>query len=351
MTFTAEEDQFHLRSRFELVPFVARLLSAGPLRGEGAPLPGGVGHGFTEEAVSALGEIAKRAAWGFLCREIGWSRRRVLKESSECSETIRLWEQGGREPLRFTAATIDLLLTIHAATRGSKRIADFDFPAGPANGDLLIHHLVLRRLQREPALGGMDNAHRFREWTGNPLNSLWLFEDLASEGLPRLLEPDVSCWLPWILPAFSERWSDQLAGCSGPEDLANLAGVLASRLNELIDGIEQQRRLDLLGGLLPFFQSLGKSCEGEEERLRSLVRELPMQGRRVALGHWDALLTIGQRIESLRTASAAVHPLERSASLAVFLEHCEAMDFGRVAATLAASSRRLLPRIGEHPRR
>ncbi len=199
-------------ARFAWAPFVARLLIDGRLgRGAYPGLPVDDPRALTADTVADVAEIVRRGVWAFLVRQGGWRRTRFVDPARGRVSEGRLWAAPHLVPPAFSPGSVRLLLLLFNAARSPARGARaaperrpfelaIDLPLDSSkSGDLLLHHLVFRRLI-EVFPGGGPWTARF---AANPLNLLThahLFKSgkAAIGSLARLLDDDFHPFLPWL---------------------------------------------------------------------------------------------------------------------------------------------------------
>lgn len=343
----------HRTARFDLVPWLARLFGDGSIRGDSPSLPLGDETALTDETVDALKSMVNLAAWRFLARECGW--RRIHAVSSRDSETIskrRLWEEAGsRVQLTFSTATPDLLISVFNGTRREGQLSgDIQTVEPETNGDLLIHHLVFRRLHDTPLAFGLAADADLACWLRNPLNALYAPlryrranpEDTDWE---RLCRVDMALWMPWIGLRMSQIWSgrEETTWGSGIDEGLQWLEAITFLLGDWGRACEKNLRLD---GYLGALDYLVRHEAGSETRRIEFEREnesSPLRERQERAIRWVDFLSLTQPLEESANRFAGIHPIERSGVEKAFLSLWEEMNLPEVVKSLENLSQSLRP--------
>ena len=357
--FSDQETAWHRTARFSLVPWVARLLGNGPLRGDSKLLPRDNPEGLTEETVAALREMMNRATWRFLARECGWRQRHAVdapagRGGERGFRKRRLWETAAHEklpPLRFTAEAVDLLVSVYNRTREGERVESIEPPSClAANGDLLLHHLVFRRLTEAGPTLGVPPEFGWPRFFENPLNALFhviSFDqpDRPATNWERLLEPDLAPWFPWIGCRIADTWQLRLARdpWKAPVEAGSWFGNLARLNGELIAELEE--RPDLLLFLLDVFTAQAETAEPNREQFERACESFSHRERSALAVPWFDFLKTADTLEAIHQETIGLHPVERSGPEKCFLAAWEEMTFPVTADRLKKLRRQVRPTI------
>jgi len=357
--FSDQETAWHRTARFSLVPWVARLLGNGPLRGESKLLPWDTPEGLTDETVGALREMMNRAAWQFLARECGWRQRHAVDVSTRGGERSfrkrRLWDTAADEtlpPLRFTSEAIDLLVSAYNHTREGVRVEIIEPPSClSANGDLLLHHLVFRRLTEAGPGLGIPREFGWNRFYENPLNALFHVVSFDESDRPathwqRLLEPDLAPFFPWIGSRIAESWRLRISRepWKTPSEAGSWFGNAALLNGELI--VELEERPDLLLFLFEVLAAQAETAEADREQFEHACESLHHHRKRSALAvPWFDFLKTTDALESIHRDGIGLHPIERSGPEKCFLATWEEMTFSATADRLTNLRQRVRPTL------
>lgn len=337
--FSAQTTRHHRAARFALVPFIARLLTHGPLRGDSPPLPRDDPSALTSEAVDAIKQLLNRGAWRFLSETCGWTKVRGS----------RLWQQPA-PALTFSKQSIDLLLAIYNFTRsgGSREIAAAELPdCLGTNGDLLLHHLVFRRLRRSSLESGIGSNYIWTAWAKNPLNCAWQPAlASASSDWQRLTADDIAPFLPWI----SEDWRANSRTASAdrwfnPASLEEWCHAHSRVYRNLISTFDAAGRIDLTGFLLNEFQTNARFAEDDLAQFDRLTQGASIGERRRIARPWAEYLEIPTLLQQLYQTAYATHPIDRDQPQTEFMAHFHKVEFDNVLDILGNLRQELRPTL------
>ncbi|MEM7014850.1 MAG: hypothetical protein AAF585_25600 [Verrucomicrobiota bacterium] len=349
VAFTEEEKAWHKTAQFGWAPFVARLLSHGPIRGKSDELPNDI-RALNSESIDALKEIMNRAVWRFLARECGWRQRRICVGSDLQLQDARLWNQPTPE-LRFTHESIELLLSIYNATRGSNRVEKARIPEClSANGDVILYHLVFRRLYENPVLASISTGYHWGGWTErNPLNALSAFpicSDPSNVAWELLLESSMRAFAPWLVNYIADEWlRNEQARWQGASAIQSSFQIQKEMCCQLIEAAGQVNRQDILIPLLEYFQKNLKNRNEHLNFFESQTKRKSMSERREIGASWSDFLALTDTLEGLQQQALELHPVERSGPEKLYLSMWEELDFSEVLTTAAELQQKLTPRL------
>lgn len=343
----------HRTARFDLVPWLARLFGDGSVRGDSPSLPIGDESALTDETVAALQSMVNLASWKFLARECGWRKLHAVSPSvPESISKRRLWEEASTDvQLTFSTATPDFLISVFNRTRRQEKQGDDNWAGCPAtDGDLLVHHLVFRRLHDTPLAFGLEVDADQASWLRNPLNALYdplRYRKAGPEvtDWERLCRADVAMWMPWIGLRMSQIWAgrEQSAWACGIDEGLQWLEAMTFLLGDWGRACEKGQRMDGYLGALDYLvrheaESESKRIEFERENESSSLRD--RQARAV---RWIDFLSLTQPLEESAQRFAAVHPIERSGVEKAFLSLWEEMGLNGVVGSLEVLSQSLRP--------
>ena len=204
-------------------------------------------------------------------------------------------------------------MSVYNQTRHTARIEDLEPPAcRESNGDLLLHHLVFRRLTGASRALNVEAGHHWGCWYGNPLNALCHVTSIrdpktATPDWDRLAEPDLAAFLPWIGARIGGDWrSPREALRSDLDAAAGWFGGLAALLGAWIESASG--RPDLLVFLLEVFKTEAESAHGDLNRFEESARPLNRKEREQLSGPWADFLKTAEALRGdsprLRRASS-----------------------------------------------
>ena len=349
VAFTEEETAWHKTAQFSWVPFVARLLSQGPIRGKSEELPDEV-RALNRESIDAVKQILNRAAWRFLARECGWRRRRICVLPDLQLRDARLWNQQTPE-LRFSHESIKLLISIYNATRNANRIEKADMPGCLAlNGDMIIHHLVFRRLYNNRKLAAISSDYNWSTWTEkNPLSACTAFaicEKSKYVGLNWFFESDLNAFTPWLLNYVADEWLRwEEDRWQGPSSIRSGYQTQQQLCEKLIEAARQAERQDLLIPILEYYSKILDDREEHFHRFESQTQRLSMNERRKIGASWSDFLALTNPLERIRDNALGVHPVERSGPEKLYLSAWEEIDFSVALTAAGELQQKLTPRL------
>jgi len=349
--FTEAETQSHLTAQFRWVPFVARLLGEGPLRGSSDPLelrPDAV----NQESLTAIKAIMNRAVWRFLARECGWTERRIVTIGGDL-KTCRLWQQEGAPAIRFSDASVELLLTIYNGTRGAKRINQLSLPdCHHSTGDLLLHHLIFLRLKHDPLLAGSGSHEDWTPWLSNPLNALKscvldtrVF--VSTIHWEALFSEDLRPYIPWILARIKEAWlvDETQRWVQDTKLVSQRLQIQAELISQMVRGMEGADRPDLIAPVLEYFHHLLPRRTYLKGRFDTVTRPLSMRDRTEVGKHLSDLLSITRDLTRIQSDLLSLHPVEREAPANLFLSAWEELDFTKTCCEAGEFRRQITPTL------
>lgn len=350
VAFTEEETAWHKTAQFGWAPFVARLLSYGPFRGKSEELPHDV-RALNSESIDAVKEIMNRAVWRFLARECGWRQRRICEGPDLQLKDARLWNQQTPE-LRFTHESIELLLSIYNATRGTNKIEKAKIRGClEANGDVILHHLIFRRLYYYPKLANISENYRWNQWTKqNPLNAICDFAEIESaEDIKweRILEPDLINYSPWIITYSTQCWQRTQLRDWGASHSKLKRGFenLKTILEKYIDSSIQIGRYDLTVPIISAFKQFLKEPNVDLMCFQDITKRLSMNERRKTGKSWSDFLDLTDKLEMIQQNALDLHPVERGGPEKLYLSAWEELDFSAVLTTAKELQQKLTPRL------
>jgi hypothetical protein len=357
MSRTQGSRKRHETTRTELVPFVAELLGEGPMRERLWALPPDLPDVLAEDTAAALPELVIRGLWRRLCQDGGWLRQSFASAGGE-ELSCRLWESPAVQaaPLRFTPGAFELLvLAYDLCCRSPAPRRELDAAlAGlslQSNGDLLLGAVAFSRLQHLPAspawleimgqnpLCLMAHFHRFPPI--EPPGSL----------LPRLLEPDLAPFLPWLGRAWRRAWRrHEPLRWTSAEALVASSRRQGALLDHWMELLEQRGALDglvpLLDGLAELAAGLG-GAEGIASRLGALPGAATLLQRQAAARQWSAAtLRPARRLGEIRSRTQRLHPADREAPERLFLAAYTSRAFDATIEALEQGIRAVLPVLG-----
>ena len=351
-------------ARHAWAPFVARLVMDGRLgRAPHPALPVDDPRALTASAANAVREAVRRGVWAYLVREGGWRRTPFIDPARDRVAEGRLWQAPNLPPLAFSAVSIRLLIELFNATRSRPTTAQttpvdrlaltaVELPLDPKrSGDLLLHHVVFRRLVETWPKGDDWQCSWHPGFAANPLNlmthgHLFDLEDQDLEPcLNRLLDDDLRPYLPWLAHAWVGRWArvepDRLATRDSLRVLSERQGRIwrvwmrsltsAERYDGLVPFIVFWSGLDTFPALKEFEQ-LAAGCRLEERA--ELARP------------WVELLELAVELHATAEEVRALHPIEREAVHQLFLTACGEHDLDAAVARIEGLIQRLRPSLG-----
>ena len=356
-SFDAETTENHRIARFGFVPWMARFLGGGATRQKAPELVVGDANALTDETVQAIQDISNLACWRFLVRECGWRKLTAISELDSAQYSVRrILDEGvvALPNLTFTTATVDLLITIFNATGPAQSIKKIDMPdCLSSNGDLILHHLIFRRLMMEPKSFGVSPDHRWLQWYPNPLNAI--LDPMGYSGdypvkvqWQQLFTDQFKPFLPWIgehlyqqvqsrMPMLweEERLRDSL-------DWLQTVTSLTGRWLEHVGSMDRPdlqccvfdlliQHSDMAPEMLARFEVMHKR-EGETIRSRQVHGE-----------QWNAFVELIDIFATTAQDCLAVHPVERTAAEQCFLARWEDAGLEHHIVKLRDLSRTLRP--------
>lgn len=325
-SFSPEETEWHQLASFTFLPWVGRMLGHGPLLGESKPLPVGTPHALTAESVEGINQIARRATWQYLARECGWLRLTVPSSA----HPKRLWE-AELPPITFSDWTVTILLQVFNSTRSQNNFnaSLLDF-GGSTNGDLLIHHLIFRRLVEAPPLLGAARNYPFEFWYDNPLNRGFHFLNClnrpAHKVWGRLQEGEMLPFLPWIIQEWTRSWMHSFR-LRWDEDPSHWHRAHTQICTELIEVAESLGRPHLLAGLLSFFHQAAQQADADRELFEAWVVGRPHSERNERTEPWASHLGIAERLQRIYQEFTQLHPVERQEPQKLLMALYQNLDF------------------------
>ncbi|MEL6349878.1 MAG: hypothetical protein AAFV53_42640 [Myxococcota bacterium] len=356
------------------VPFCRSLLTG---RRPGPPterIPVREPDALTAEAIRALQDMIGKSVGRWLFAGLGWRRRSIVDpDDDEEVITARLWDASawGALQLHYTAVSVDTLLLAwntsvrkttsqtqqkHRKKRNQEdplqrrmRLLGQDVAALrrlvlSTNGDLLLHHLILR-----PMLPNLSAEHR-SAWFQNPLNQMAFF-DVAGESddaLERLMKPDLLPLMPWIAAEWPALWrlraGDLLRASVGPflEAKRRQARLWA----RWITLAEDAERIDLLVPLMVGYIDQLRRARGEQQRLQAMTRQLRLSERQEHRDVWAAALEPLQTLRAIGARALGRHPIDRLAVEKIYLAAAAELDLNDLAMRGVALTKQLRGDIG-----
>lgn len=347
----SEEETWQRTARLVWVPFVARLLLGGPVRGDSPPLPSRV-EALTLESVEAVSAILNRAVWQHLARTCGWRERRCVAPDGRI-RTGRLWQVVTGEPkLRFTEASIELLLTLFRATRGDGLVEEAELPVDlSASGDLLFAHLVFRSLHSRRTLASIPADYEWATWMGHPLNALWAPEQSPAEAVTEirwdwLSDGDLALWVPWLLEEILVENHVEARIWSGPARVSRTRFQRAATvLRAWMRHCRERERIDWLVPFFLFFARAADRTSRDQRRFEDLTGRASMRERQELATAWADWLELTEELAAAHGESLALHPVEREAPVTLFLSAWEESRFGESLTALRLLRSELRPTI------
>ncbi|MEM7385572.1 MAG: hypothetical protein AAF514_11565 [Verrucomicrobiota bacterium] len=346
--------QNHRNARFSLVPWLVRLMDGGPLSGRSDPLPIDDEQALTDETIVAIQEIANRGCWRFLARECGWRRLDApLPRNAGSQSSRRLWEGAAALPaLTFSTATVNLILTVFNASRRKTDEAGVVGPTGDqtirTNGDLILHHLIFRRLNEQPGFKSLLSVQK--DWLINPLNAFhqilpYRKGEAALTRWERLTDPDLAPYVPWIGHQRALRWARETENLweIGLESRLQWLEALTERLTQWATQTEKVERPDLLAFGMPLFKSVQQQRSIALRDFERLTATLSLRERQRYGERWVAFLDLVEPLDRFATGCLDTHPIERSGAEKAFLARWQAMDFKEVVEQIRNLSQEVRP--------
>ncbi len=350
--FDTATTSLHRTARFGFVPWLARMLDGGPLRGETPELPVGDEKALTDETVAAISDIANRASWRFLARTCGWRRLDAVSPGNPDAHSIRrLWDDRAALPsLEFSTATPALLLTVFNATRKGGKIGEATLPdCTRHNGDLIIHHLVFRRLCEAPQSLGLDPNFLWPAWYANPLNALFHvtsygFSVTEATRWDAVTAPGIAAYFPWIGLQLIQntRQKDVLSWTSGKKNIQRLR-AMTLLLTDLALEAERAGRIDLLGFLLRHFAEVLKASEQDFAAFERATNGFTQRERQEMAQPWADYLSFVEPLSRTSRECSEIHPIERTGPQNCFLAQWEAANFTETVECLRDFRQRVRP--------
>ncbi len=367
-------EQLQRIARFVWAPFVARLLMEGRLtRGPYPVLPVDDPGALTSDTVADVREIVRRGVWAYLVRQGGWRRTRFVDPARDRVSEGRLWEAPHLQPPAFSPGSIQLLLLLFNATRSPPRKAPgrgmaatpahgrrlelaIDLPLDLSkSGDVLLHHVVFRRLVAVYPHGGPWT----RRFAANPLNLLThahLFEVETSrlppsggtavrESLARLLDDDFHPFLPWLAHDWVREWSRFEPERLRTRDSLRVSCQRQGRIWETwMHLLLEAERYDILVPLVAFWARLDpfSALRGFER----LAGDCRLEQRTELARPWVELLELGSRLHQTAEEVRGLHPVDRQAVHQLFLTACGEHDFDGAATRIDRLVQGLRPSLG-----
>lgn len=343
----------HRTARFDLVPWLARLFGDGSVRGDSPSLPIGDETALTDETVAALQSMVNLASWRFLARECGWRRIHAVNPGNpESISKRRLWEEASADvQLTFSTATPDFLISVFNGTRKEGDLSGDDQATGPVtNGDLLVHHLVFRRIHDTSLAFGLGGDADLASWLRNPLNALYdplRYRKVNPEDTDweRLCRADIAMWMPWIGLRMSQIWAgrEKSSWACGIDGGLRWLEAITFLLGDWGRACEKSLRLD---GYLGALDYLVRHEAGSELKRTEFEREnesCSLRERQERAVRWVDFLSLTQPLEESANRFAGVHPIERSGAERAFLSLWEEMRLPEVVKSLGNLSQSLRP--------
>jgi hypothetical protein len=359
----------HRAARFGLVSFAIDVFSRPkPRRVRSETIPVGEPEAMTREAVEALQVIMNRGTLAFLCREGGWRRLALVREGHEHPvEGVRIvdprvWREVGE--LRFGAAGLEALVigfnavTLEPPTRGSDqerarrkrtRTEDGAWRVPRHNGDLLVHHVVGRRVE---ALGVPLHAPERRYLRANPLTRVveMTQTSTAASDVERVLDDDLRALLPWLDRYIVGHWERHFSTMWTTLEIFDDFQRRASAILEAwIERSHQRGRRDLLRMPLELFSRLfvGRDVEARwQQRFDALMQGISHRERRGYQERWARTLGQATALREAYRQARNVHPIDREAADKIFMRDYEARSFDEVAGRAEALAREISGVIG-----
>jgi|GEM_PF-4523379 len=357
-----ERQNWHQIAHSQWLPFLGALLTTGIYRGgdpkrastvqvpkiPAPPMTAEVGA-LHHHAVENAREIIVRAVGRFLWRDIGWRRM-----SAVCSEggdvgwkSVRLWEISTPSP-EFTAESIDLLVRVFNATRGGNSVADLrNIDPGPGSGDLLLHHLVFRNLQKHRHLEDCD----WTAWFTNPLNVAFAAPDrkLVACNWERLIAPDLAFALPWLLEDWGMSWSAATRDVFY-EMNTKLIPVWFDSLDHISSSIRdlivEAERPSWLVPLLGWLHRESQFVSDDVSRFLAMSAGLSLREQSSRSVPWTQFLGQGGVLEGVVRDVQSVHPIERDAEQSCLIAEWEKLGVGAAFEVLNTAREQLSPSFG-----
>lgn len=344
----------HQVARFKFVPWMARMLGGDTIpRDEGAELPIGEFEALTDETVVAIQEISNQSCWKFLLQDCGWRKLDAVKFNDEDSHSIRrLWDESASLPeLTFSTGTPDLLLTVFNGTRRGKSIARIAMPDCLAsNGDLVIHHLLFRKLHSNPKSLGLDYDHQWLPWYSNPLNALYDPKayggnDRVSVRWDRLFDEDMVPFVPWVFSYLIEHWSVSSTPFfhEGLDKQLNWLRGITFLLNGWLEQCHAAGRIDCANSLVDLLAYFEASREADLHKFEEYNEGESIKLRQQRAADWVDFLELGEKLEKASCQGFDIHPVERTGAQKCFLAKWEASDFRHTLTGLRELSQALRP--------
>lgn len=343
----------HRTARFVFVPWLVRLFSEGPLRSDTSEIPEGDENALTDETVDAIKQICNRAVWQFLAKQCGWKKIDSLHSEDQDSHSFqRLWSN--HQSLAFSTATPNLLIAMFNATRRSGGFDRITLPnCLKHNGDLLVHHLVFRRLRDAPLAFGHPPEQSLDRWFANPLNAMYdplgyRNYDPALTQWIRLCEPDFAAFVPWLGLRQVEKWKQDSAVHRADGLEARLTWLEALTFLVADWGViaEKCGRIDLAGFVLDLMMHHQQRSEINLTEFRRETAQLSLRQRQEMTGSWTDFLALTGPLEESAKQCLNAHPVERTGPQKCFLAKWEALDFSATVSRLQELSQNLRPTLG-----
>lgn len=333
--FSPDETDWHQLASFTFLPWVGRMLGHGPLQGESKPLPVGTPHALTSESLEGIDQIARRAVWQYLARDCGW----VRLTTPSINRPHRIWE--AEAPLiTFSDWSLTILLQVFNSTRAQNNFnASLFACGGSTNGDLLIHHLIFRRLVESSPLLGAARNYPFEFWYDNPLNRGFHFLNCqrrpAREVWAMLEECDLISFLPWILHEWSRAWqrSFRLRWDQDPSPWHRAHTQICEELIELADSLQ---RPDLLSALLAFFHQSAQRADADLASFEAWSLGRPHAERNERTEPWAHHIAIAECLQSVYQGLTALHPVERLQPQKLLMALYQNLEFDQSVSRLLA---------------
>lgn len=364
------------------LPFCRSLLLGAALPSGSARLPLRTPEALTAEVITALEDMINKAVMGWLIRGVGWRALSVPDEDEVL--TARIWDEDvwGSLRLTFTARSVDVLLLAwnllvqssssppaHSDNRRWKRMSTSQRAAWKKaalqrvaashrkvnreqitalsvkhSGDLLLHHLVFRRLYRRQAV--LPSL-----WMHNPLN-LMAFHTHGGQHTPEscsgfagLLRGPLAPLMPWISAEWPDLWK-ALPEAASLEDLSRMHHNQAVVFTAWIQACEESDQPHLLVPLIQHYHHLMQRLEGDRAQLAQLTSRRPLSIRQPAARQWAAALMPLSTIHAHHQDALRTHPIDREGSQRILLSEAARLKLPALHTTTQAAALALNDSIG-----